>query len=151
MGMTIVFLVVLLCLGLLWIIKYPDIIIAKLVMTAQSPPKHVVAHSSGELKFLVKEGQMVKAEDVLAFVKNPASFEDILKLRTFLSSLKTFSNNVNEIDISQIIKIWTLSSDLRVGEVQSSYLEFKIALTIISFIKVHLSIFSKKRLYKLKS
>jgi HlyD family secretion protein len=61
------------------IIRYPDMIPARIVLTG-SPPAFVVAHASGKLKELyVKDNQKVKAGDYLAVVDNPAQTSDIRK------------------------------------------------------------------------
>ena len=68
------------------VIKYPDMIPARIVLTGSTPPATVVAHSSGKINELfVKDNQEVEAGEYLAVIDNPARTEDILYLKNYLA------------------------------------------------------------------
>jgi HlyD family secretion protein len=101
------------------IIRYPDIIPARIVLTGSTPPATVVAHASGKLKELyVKDNQNVKAGDYLAVVDNPAQTNDVRLLKQHLDTL----------DLEQIIHFPIPDKNLRVGTLQNLYASFYVSL-----------------------
>jgi HlyD family secretion protein len=101
------------------IIKYPDIIPAKIVLTGTTPPAGIVAHSSGKLNELyVTDNRDVKSGDYLAVINNPARTKDILTLKKFL----------DELDIEQNSLISLPDKNLQLGSLQAVYSTFYITL-----------------------
>jgi len=86
-GITILaFVVVILLIGSA-IIKYPDVIPARIVLTGMNPPAAVIARSSGKITELyVSDNQEVKVGEYLAVIDNPAMTEDILTLKIYLQN-----------------------------------------------------------------
>ena len=92
-GITVLaFVVILLLIGSA-IIKYPDVIPARIVLTGSVPPATVAARASGKLKELfVTDNQEVKTGAYLAVINNPARTEDILYLKNYLSEFQVSSS-----------------------------------------------------------
>ena len=69
------------------VIRYPDMIEARAVLTGTNPVVEVVARRSGHLSSLrVKEGQAVRKGDVLAIIENPADAAAVFALREALAT-----------------------------------------------------------------
>ncbi|GHU72686.1 hemolysin [Bacteroidia bacterium] len=101
------------------ILKYPDIISARIVLTGSVPPAEIVARSSGKLKELyVIDNQEVKSGDYLAVIDNPAHTQDILTLKEYMERL----------DIEKNSLLFLPETGLRVGNLQSIYSSFYICL-----------------------
>lgn len=87
-GMTVLFGVLGLLLLIAWLVRYPDIVEARAVLTTEHPPIRMVAKASGALAELrVKDGQSVQAKEIIGVLDNPAKLEDIERLEIFLENL----------------------------------------------------------------
>lgn len=72
-------------LALSYFIRYPDIVEVKVVLTTAHPPIRVVANAGGRiLELLVKDGQAVEENALLAVIANPARRQDVLRLEKWL-------------------------------------------------------------------
>jgi HlyD family secretion protein len=101
------------------VIKYPDVIPARIVLTGTNPPATVVAHSSGKINELhVKDNQEIKAGAYLAVIDNPARTQDVKTLQIYLASLDLKQNSLPELP----------DKDLQVGNMQTLYANFYITL-----------------------
>jgi HlyD family secretion protein len=86
-GITILAIVVVILLIGSAIIKYPDIVPAKITLTGSVPPAAIAARASGKLKELyVQDNQNVKAGGYLAVIDNPANTKDIQELKAYLET-----------------------------------------------------------------
>lgn len=114
-GITLVLLAVLIFAALAWIIKYPDIIPAKVVLTTENPVIPVMAKTSGSLQqIFVANNQVVAKNDVLALLENPASFQDVDLLDSLLEQA---TQDMNWTVFSPSI----LRKHLRLGNLQPQY------------------------------
>ena len=94
------------------IIKYPDIIPARIVLTGSTPPAAIAARSSGKIKELyVGDKQNVHKGDYLAIIDNPADTKDILNLKNYLQQ---FSLETGDLP----------GKNLQLGNLQSLYSSF---------------------------
>lgn len=99
--------------------KYPDVLNANIIVTTENLPAGVVARTSGRIDTLfVKEKQKVIEGDVLALITNTASYNDILSLKSIISKF-----NISDLSTFNLIE-----DNLKLGEVQSSYLSFAKAI-----------------------
>ena len=75
-------------LGILsYIIKYPDVVVAKVVLTTEHPPIRVLAKMSGRVsELLVKNNEVVRTGQILAVMENTANWQDVLALEKQLES-----------------------------------------------------------------
>ncbi|MGC9375774.1 MAG: HlyD family secretion protein [Bacteroidales bacterium] len=89
-GITIIFIVVAILVTGSWFFKYPDIIPANIVLTTENPPAPVVAKTSGKIQNLfVGNNQLVRKNEVLAVLENPAGYESIRTLEDLLDGFNT--------------------------------------------------------------
>ncbi|GHS98497.1 hemolysin [Bacteroidia bacterium] len=118
-GITILAIIVIILLIGSAILKYPDIISSRIVLTGSVPPAGIVARASGKLKELyVVDNQGVKSGDYLAVIDNPAHTQDILTLKEYMDRL----------DIDKDSLLFLPEKELRVGNLQSVYSSFYICL-----------------------
>ena len=87
-GTTILFLIFILFILFAWLIKYPDIIPAPVVITTTNPPVTLVTKITGHIKFLyVKEREKVKAGQLVAVMETTASVSDIELLKQTIDTV----------------------------------------------------------------
>lgn len=80
-GITAVACVVALLLALSYFVKYPDIVVAKVVLTTENPPIHLLAKTGGRVsEILIKNNETVKTGQLLAVMDNTADWHDVLTL-----------------------------------------------------------------------
>jgi multidrug resistance efflux pump len=116
-GITFVFMGVILLGVVSWIVKYPDIIHAPVLITTNVPPVPVVSRTTGYLsKLLVKEGDTIKQGDLLVVMQSSANYEDVFKLEEQLRSL----DSLNEV----VIKKYQPDTKLILGDLQLNYSTF---------------------------
>ena len=117
-GITIVFITILMLLGVSWLIKYPDVIKARVTVMSQTPPIKVVARSTGKLTLYVKDHDAVIPGSTLAVIENPANIEDVFELKKKMERFKSFLKNPES--ITNIVFDRTAS----LGQLQDTYAEF---------------------------
>lgn len=93
-GITIVFAIIVLVLGLSFFIKYPDILSAKTIITTINPPVTLVSKANGKITELkIRNNQFVRKGDLLFVIENSANHNDVntvvLLLDTLLQKLKS--------------------------------------------------------------
>jgi multidrug resistance efflux pump len=88
-GITVIFLAIALLLALSWVIHYPDVIPARIVITTPQPPSSVIAQASGKLTHIaVRDNQIVAPGDLLAVLNNSAEAETVFRLRRQLEPMR---------------------------------------------------------------
>jgi HlyD family secretion protein len=81
-GITVLFLVILALVIGSCFFRYPDVITAEMTLTGQYPVAQVVSRASGKIsKLYVTDGQDVTEGSLLAVIENPASTEDVFRLK----------------------------------------------------------------------
>jgi multidrug resistance efflux pump len=116
-GTTFVFLAVAMLALVSWMVKYPDIIHAPILITTELPPVPVVARSTGYLsKLLVKENDTVQAGDLLVVLQNPSNYEDVFKLEKQMSTLDSLTPSV--------LAAFKPDGTLNIGDLQLHYSSF---------------------------
>ncbi|NBC06974.1 MAG: HlyD family efflux transporter periplasmic adaptor subunit, partial [Bacteroidetes bacterium] len=89
-GITAVFLAVVLLLFLAWLIRYPDTVAARVVLTTAQPPVRLLAEQRGRLQSLrVADGEAVERGQVVAILQNTARTADVLRLERWLQGGET--------------------------------------------------------------
>ncbi len=97
-----------------WLLKYPDVISARVLLTTSVPPVEVIARTEGHIsKLLVKDTQVVAAGDVLVLLQNTARFEDVLALDKAVSAWQKMG-----IDSFQFVQA---PRNLELGDLQTDY------------------------------
>jgi len=110
-GLTFLFVAVLLFGALAWMIKYPDVMPAKVVFVTENPAIRVLAQSSGKIeKLMIENNQAIEEGQMIAVLENSALAEDVLVLKEFLSRIENsnFSNT-------------KINEQLSLGDLQNGY------------------------------
>jgi HlyD family secretion protein len=111
-GTTILFLVFILFILFAWLIKYPDIIPAPVLITTTNPPVTLVTKITGHIKTLyVKEREKVNAGQLIAVMETTASVNEIELLKQTIDTVKT----------PEILTYTMLPLFSELGELQSYY------------------------------
>ncbi|MBV6645919.1 MAG: HlyD family efflux transporter periplasmic adaptor subunit [Cyclobacteriaceae bacterium] len=117
-GITIFFLFVILLIALTFIISYPEVIKASVVITSPRPPSKVVALASGQIESLsVVQNEIVRKEQVLAVISSSGRYEDIQVASNLIK--KGFLERMEE---SRNLK-------LQLGELQDDFNKLQLAFT----------------------
>jgi multidrug resistance efflux pump len=115
-GITVIFIIVTIIIIGSFFFTYPDILTAPIKIISLNPPAILSARINGTIEqIMVSDSQNVNAGEVLAIIRNPANFQDITKLQTFLDSLKEeplFSTEKN---------FTSFPSNLQLGSIQEYY------------------------------
>ena len=72
-----------------WVVRYPDIITAEIIVTTTLPPEKLVSNSSGRFeKILVSDRQKIEENTPLAIIENTANYKDVFLLKNHIDSVK---------------------------------------------------------------
>ena len=89
-GIMVVAFVFGLLLWLSYLIKYPDTVACRVVLTTEHPPIRVLAQASGRVaELLVKENEVVEVGKILCALENTAEWRDVLRLESLLLNNNT--------------------------------------------------------------
>lgn len=118
-GLTIIFIIMLMLLLGSYFFKYPEIVSCPVVLTTVNPPLELYVKSPGKIdRLFVKEHEKVEQGQIIAVLENTANFEDILKLKTELSLF-------DEIVIWDSVVLQAIPDEyLSLGEIQNNYIRF---------------------------
>jgi hypothetical protein len=87
-GNTLLLVFVVMLLGISWFVKYPDDIDAQIMITTTNPPQKLFANIGGRFElFLVADNDTVTKDTHLAVLKNPASYSDVLFLKSIVDTI----------------------------------------------------------------
>ncbi|MFN8361279.1 MAG: HlyD family efflux transporter periplasmic adaptor subunit [Candidatus Kapaibacterium sp.] len=118
-GITVIFGTILVLFAASFIIKYPDIITARVIVSTPIPPVKVVAQSSGKIvELYVKENQSVTTGQMLAVLENPARTDDVFALRTQLEHVQGVLSQ------PELAMELNLEKNATLGELQVDYSNF---------------------------
>ncbi|MCB0742342.1 MAG: HlyD family efflux transporter periplasmic adaptor subunit [Ignavibacteriae bacterium] len=121
-GITLIFAFTLIIIILSVIIKYPDFVSAKVIVTTKQPTEKVIARSSGQLdKLFVYNRDTVKNNTVLAVIKNTANYKDVYKLKDLIDTIS--------FNTETIIFPFDLTRKLQLGEMTYSFIAFEKSYT----------------------
>jgi multidrug efflux pump subunit AcrA (membrane-fusion protein) len=108
-GITVIALLVVVLMALSYLIKYPDVVTAKVVLTTENPPIRVMAKTGGRVsEILIKNNEIVSQGQVLCVMENTGNWRDVLKLEKLLTNNLTIQPN----------------SYFQLGSLQNSYSTF---------------------------
>jgi hypothetical protein len=119
-GLLIFFAIILILLLGSYFIKSPETVTVPVVLTTHNPPVILIARTGGEIeKLYISEGSEVKKNEVIAIVRNTASYDDVIELDKFLAGFD------NKSDWVTIVKTMEPPPELLLGEVQVEYARFQ--------------------------
>lgn len=88
-GTTMFFIILFVFLIVSWLLKYPEVVDARIVITTQNPPSFIVPRISGPLVALfVNDRQNVTQGDMLAVIENPADYRHVIELKNILQRIQ---------------------------------------------------------------
>jgi multidrug efflux pump subunit AcrA (membrane-fusion protein) len=88
-GTVIVFICFTILVVFSYILKYPDIIQAPVILTTKNPPQSLTARVEGRVaQYLVEDGDKVKAGQLLAILQNPANLKDVYRLDSLVRKMQ---------------------------------------------------------------
>ncbi|MHA4740620.1 HlyD family efflux transporter periplasmic adaptor subunit [Dyadobacter sp. MSC1_007] len=141
-GMTLLLGLMTMLISACWLIRYPDIIPAPVILTAIDPPRSVIVRNEGKLaKLLIADGATVRSGQLLAFCESTADPQQVLDLN---ESLIRLASSVKKGDWSSIddLEIQRYSG---IGELQNDFHAFTQKLSELkSFLKE--GFYQKKRM-----
>jgi multidrug efflux pump subunit AcrA (membrane-fusion protein) len=119
-GIALIFLILLMVIGLSAFIRYPDIVKTSLKVNSLNSPKAVIAHQTGKLvKILVRDNELVKDKQALAFIESTANHGDVISFSERLKSLQQKLSSTQAISLKDLE-----TKGLNLGELQNSYQNF---------------------------
>ena len=114
-GITLLFIVVLALLVGSYFFKYPDVITTEMTLTSRHPVAQIVARTSGKIsKLYAADGEKVKPNALLAIIQNPASTEDLYRLKDILLEHQAVPDSLT--------RLLPGKEDFVLGEIQSAYI-----------------------------
>jgi HlyD family secretion protein len=123
-GISIIFVVVAGLFTGSYFLKYPDILPATITVTTENLPAGVMAMTTGKIDTIaVTEKQLVREGDLLAIVRNPARYEDVMRVKAILEASDTVT-----VETQNFASLQSVPS-LQLGEIQSAFTAFDNALT----------------------
>lgn len=116
-GITLIFMFICIILCLSFIIKYPDLVTAKILVTTTQPTEKVTSRYSGQLeKIFIKNRDTVQKGQKLAIIKNTGNFRDVYLLKNIIDTLP-FNNNFRF--------PFNKTSHLTLGDINTAYINFE--------------------------
>jgi multidrug resistance efflux pump len=132
-GSTVIVLTVLMLGAVSWLIRYPDVMHARITIVAANPPIPVIARASGRVHLLVADQTVVTAGTFLAVLETPARLEDVLALRRNLQAFLPFLADPTKAPLVPFDRAAAL------GELQSAYNDFIQNLDTYETLRAHLT------------
>lgn len=116
-GLSVVFILFMVVLGISCFFKYPEVITAPIVLTTLHPPADLMARSTGKIEYLlVDNGDRLLQGDVVAVLFNTTDYRQVLDLeRQLADSSFSLGAEVNRIQEREAMQL---------GELQSFYSGF---------------------------
>ena len=115
--------IILLLLLLSWYIKYPDIVVAPIIITTNIPPEKILAKTSGKIEaILVNDKVIVKENTPLAIIQNSADYKEVLNLSKDINVLNSEDESTLNINFNKIIDRYKLSN---LGDIRQAFSLFE--------------------------
>lgn len=117
-GVTLIFLFTILLVFLSFIIKYPDFVTAKVLVTTKLPTEKVIAKTSSEIATLfLKNQDTIRKGEAIAVLKNTANYKDVYSLKNILDT--------TGFKVRELIFPIDVTARLRLGEIEPAYIDFE--------------------------
>lgn len=94
-----------------WHIKYPDIVVAPVIITTNIPPEKILAKTSGKIEaILVNDKVFVKENTPLAIIQNSADYKEVLNLSKDINGINSQDESALNINFNKIIDRYKISN-----------------------------------------
>ena len=101
------------------IIKYPQTVTSTISIISTAPPSQLEARYTGIIDTIaVKNGQAVKQGDLIALLRTPAMYEDVLRVKSFAEAAKSGS-------LSECAGHSIFENPLNLGSLQDKWTELR--------------------------
>lgn len=118
-GITVIFLFLIIILVGCWFFKYPDIVNARVEITANNLPVSIISRSNGRLETIfVNDNQLVEKDKILAAIENTADYSDVMYMKNCINLFQAFIQNDNS------VFNFITNKSLKLGDIQSVYSNF---------------------------
>lgn len=114
-GITVIFGAIVCILICAWIIRYPEVVKSRIVLTSDTPASKLVARTAGAILLMAQDKQQVKKGQYIAAVQNPLHTRDVMIVRGLLDKFKLNLFNPEKWEVVAFPK------DLELGELQTVY------------------------------
>lgn len=120
-GITVIFGIFLIIFIGCCLIRYPQTIASKIIITSSNPPSRITARFSGLLDTVtVDNGNKVKKGDIIALLATTASYGDIMKVKSFIeeSSSRSLKDILSDtifncnFELGNIQVLWTETASI---------------------------------------
>ena len=109
--------------SLSWYIKYPDIVVAPVVITTNIPPEKILAKTSGKIEaILINDKVIVKENTPLAIIQNSADYKEVLNLSKDINGINSQDESALNINFNKIIDKYKLSN---LGDIRQAFSLFE--------------------------
>ncbi len=116
-GISVIFMLVVIAIGLSYFIRYPDILTADITLTTLNPPVSMVSKNNGKITYLmVKNNDKIKAGEVIAVIENASDFRDVQYLG------ENCSEYICKLKLCDTLPDLVVRENLKVGELTPAYL-----------------------------
>ena len=122
-GIGVISTIILLIFTSSFIIKYPDVVTAPVVILSENIPAEISAKASGKIcQLMVLDKQKVVENEILAVIENTANYKHVIALDSTVSLFKKdiLLDNINIADADS-----NFSDTLSVGDLQPDYIALK--------------------------
>jgi multidrug resistance efflux pump len=102
-----------------WVFKYPDFIIAPIVVTSENPPAKLLARVDGKITDIyVSDKQKVEVNQLMARFESPLNYNDLVDLKLHLKWLGPFLSSFDP------ARKTIFKPNYALGEIQTQYTDF---------------------------
>ncbi len=118
-GIAVIYSVVIILIIGSWLFKYPDYVVAPVVVTSENPPAKLLARVDGKIsEIFVVDKQKVETGQLMARLESPVNYDDLCDLKVQLKKLVPFKEGF---DLSRKI---SFQENYSLGEMQTLYTDF---------------------------
>ncbi|MBA0884203.1 HlyD family efflux transporter periplasmic adaptor subunit [Flavobacterium undicola] len=121
-GITLIFMFICVILILSFLIRYPDFVESKVLVTTKKPTEKIISRHSAQLdKIFIKNRDTVQINQKLAIFKNTANYKDVYLLKDII--------NAHPLNFKYFKFPFDKTSHLVLGDISSAYINFEKSYT----------------------
>ena len=85
-GLTFILMFLILCIGISYFIKYPEVVKGRVMISSISPSVSVESKSTGKIILLNNTNDSVSQGQIIAYIESPTVYNDFLTLKEYIST-----------------------------------------------------------------